>query len=204
MVRFRTYHAAAALVAAASACPVAAQVVSPAQRVDRDTQLRELPIERREIHDIPANMVRFGDPAGWSGATRLSGKQRGALAAERRRGDSRRPCASWYDWVDLKRVRANGFRLVGYSAAPVAAAGFNETQPLEAIAIETAVSTDRPQMNLPAADGIRIRPPLHGAPGPRGLMRCYSGYRLTITLEGPRGIDPYRRLGAIKGWRKPR
>lgn len=104
-------------------------------------------------------------------------------------------CGSFYDTVDLREAFRRGFRLSRYEALPFDASerASAEDPVLEAVLIDAA-GTDVGS-DLPRATGIRIRPPVVAGRsiGPR---RCTAGYRLTITLIGPTGIDPF---GYLRG-----
>ena len=58
---------------------------------------------------------------------------------------------------------------------------------------------------LDAADQVRIRPPLFRGSGANMPMAgCWSGYRLTIILEGPIGVDPFGPVFSRPDHRKDR
>jgi len=100
------------------------------------------------------------------------------------------PCGVFYDMVDLSMALARGFHLAGYSAdaLPQGSDRADEMPVLEAIAIDAAgndATTD-----LPSAIAIRIRPPVVTLRAEAG-MTCGSAYRLSMTLEGPAGIEPF-------------
>lgn len=149
--------------------------------------------ERREVFDIPAQIVEFAAPALWSPPlTHIPGAPRSALVVERTRGPAQQTCSAFIDRIHLRGAKLNGFRLVAYSAEPMGPrSGHVLQQPLEAIA--TQITTpDTSTSDLPSADQIRIRPPIYVRQ--QGTNRsCWSRYRLSITLEGPRNVaDPFK------------
>lgn len=153
------------------------------------------PQERKKILDIPATEVDLAVPHLWSNPVRRISVNYppSALAVERTRTAVPQACPEFFDRVYLRTVRLNGFRLVGYEAVPLTPRPAHTLQkPLEAIATKLG-SPDLSTMDLPAADQIRIRPPLY-VMQEGSNQRCWSGYRLTITLEGPVGGDPFKRI----------
>lgn len=153
------------------------------------------PQERKKVLDIPATEVELAVPHLWSNPVRRISVNYppSALAVERTRTAVPQACPEFFDRVYLRTAKLNGFRLVGYEAVPLTPRPAHALQkPLEAIAVKLG-SPDVSTMDLPAADQIRIRPPLYVMMEGTN-QRCWSGYRLTITLEGPVGGDPFRRI----------
>ncbi|MGY4396214.1 hypothetical protein ACVWZA_001387 [Sphingomonas sp. UYAg733] len=188
-------------IAAAAQTRIDPRLIRKSPQIDiSKTPLQTLLRERREVYDIPADMVQLGNPpGGWSFhqivKTVGTALPKSALRVEYRRTYTPKQCESWYDRVDLKRMRARGFRLVGYSAEPLDLPGYPIRKPLEAIAVNSRVDANQYTSNLTTADQIRIRPPTMayepgGPPGGPGTFVCYSGYRLSITVEGPKNLDP--------------
>ena len=159
--------------------------------------------ERKQVFDIPRRMLTLASPPSWTAPASDSSSPSSALAIQRTRPMMPTPCATFYDYVDLTVPRRNGFRLVAYDVQEVPPpSGYTRRSPVEALAIDTS-TRDTPTGDLPAAGQIRIRPPLHV----RTILQmsgCSSRYRLSMTLEGPRGMDPFAGARGVGGWRDRR
>ena len=148
--------------------------------------------ERKQVFDWVDRDLILATPSHWSRPSRdiAARYPKSALAVERTRRQMPATCTTFYDRIDLKMARTRGFRLVGFEAEPlVPPPGHAMTSPVEAIAVNTAQG-DVYTAALLDADQIRIRPPLFAKQAWR-TNTCWSGYRLTVTLEGPRGASPF-------------
>ena len=96
------------------------------------------------------------------------------------------------EWIriDLTAIRRRGFTIAAFSAEPLTPRyGHTLQSPVEAIAVNSHEG-DVYTAFLDKADQIRIRPPLF-VKQDGASNTCWSGYRLTVTLEGPVGVDPF-------------
>ncbi|ATY31156.1 hypothetical protein [Sphingomonas psychrotolerans] len=155
-------------------------------------RLPSVELERKEVFDWVDRDLTLAMPQFWSRPVRDIARNysKSALAVERVRSRVGSACAPFYDRIDLTMVRLRRFRLVGYNIEPLPPRyGQVQTSPAEAIAVNTRVG-DVFSASLMDANQIRIRPPLfvkqEGA-----LNTCWSGYWLTVTLEGPKGASPF-------------
>lgn len=106
------------------------------------------------------------------------------------RGSDDRACGTLYDMIDLAVVRRDHFRLVGFDVEAVLMPG-DALQTLEKrITIEVSLG-GMPTFDLYRAGQVRIRPPVLVNTARR--IACLSRYRVSMTLEGPRGCRPLRR-----------
>lgn len=155
-------------------------------------------LERKEVFDWPDRDLTLAMPQYWSRPSRDIARNHppSALAVERVRSLVGTSCTPFYDRLDLTMVRKRRFKLVGYRIDPLPPRfGHVLISPAEAISVNTNAG-DVFKASLPDANQIRIRPPLfvkqEGA-----LNTCWSGYRLSVTLEGPKGESPFG------GYRRP-
>lgn len=160
--------------------------------IDIATTPLERKTERKPVHDWPDRDLTLATPQYWSNPSRgiALNHPPSALAVERVRSPAAAPCATFHDRIDLTAVRKRGFTLVAFNAEPLPPRhGHTLQSPVEAIAVDSREG-DVYTAFLDRADRIRIRPPLFVRQD-GGLSTCWSGYRLTVTLEGPAGVDPF-------------
>ena len=156
---------------------------------------RRLPlmVERKQVFDIPLSIVTLARPESWTPPATDPTTTPSALHVARVRPSLDTPCEPFIDYIDLVGVRRNNFRLVGYDVESMPPPpGYTLQSPAEGVAVDTS-TRDTPTSDLPRAGQLRIRPPVHvgRVPSPQA---CISRYRVSITLEGPRGADPFAGL----------
>lgn len=166
----------------------AVRSLDPNSQVEPAISRMPLMLERKPVFDIPPSIVRFARPASWTPAMTRQAAPRSALRVSRMRPATNATCGTFYDTIDLIAVRRNNFRLVGFDVEALPVPGFALQSPAEGLAIDTS-TRDTPTFDLPRAGQIRIRPPIHASIKQPGA--CVSRYRVSITLEGPRGADPF-------------
>lgn len=150
---------------------------------------------RRQVYNWPSQDLMLANPAGWSSPSPpiSADGPPSALAIVRMDGPCDTAVAAFEDRIDLTRVRANGFTLVAFEAVPLRTGpGLIPLSPLEAVAVESRAG-DAATAFPERADRIDIRPPLFRRQpvNPATIGGCWSGYRLSVTLEGPWGVDPF-------------
>lgn len=150
---------------------------------------------RRPVYNRPDWDLMLAGPASWSPPSLpiAADTPPSALAIVRMNGPCDVAIAAFQDRIDLTRVRQNGFVLVAFEAVPLRSGpGLIPLSPVEAIAVDSGKG-DVSTAFLDRADQIHIRPPLfrRSPVNPAAMGGCWSGYRLSVTLEGPLGVDPF-------------
>ena len=162
---------------------------------------------RRQIDNWPDRQASFANPRSWTAPQRATAANipPSALAITRTAAICNSTDMPFYDRLDLALPRKRGFTLVAFEAEPLnPELAATLMVPVEAIAVDSD-SGDESTAFLDAADQVRIRPPLFRRWGANMPMAdCWSGYRLTITLEGPIGVDPFGPVFSRPDHRKDR
>ena len=166
--------------------PIGKSAASPA--LSGNSQFTKQLKKRITLDHLPAELVTFAAPPGWSFALAMFAPTPSTLAVSRSAQLPVSRCPSpFYDRIDLTRAITRGFRIVSWTGAPVAKKTEIPEVSMEIVATDAAGNdvSSRPS----DATGIRVRPPLYTYQYP-GNKGCISSYYLNITLEGPIGIDP--------------
>lgn len=150
---------------------------------------------RRQVYNWPDLDLVLARPPSWGPPSPpiAADTPPSALAIVRMEGPCDVAIAAFQDRIDLTRVRQNGFVLVAFEAVPLRTGpGLIPLSPVEAIAVDSRegdVFAAFPER----ADQIHIRPPLfrRSPVNPAAMGGCWSGYRVSVTLEGPLGVDPF-------------
>lgn len=150
---------------------------------------------RRQVYNWPDQDLTLARPPSWSPPSPpiAADTPPSALAIVRTEGPCDAEIAAFQDRIDLMRVRQNGFVLVAFEAVPLRTGpGLIPLSPVEAIAADSREG-DVSTAFLDRAEQIHIRPPLfrRSPVNPATMGGCWSGYRLSVTLEGPLGVDPF-------------
>lgn len=171
----------------------AVSVLYPGSQAGTATDHNSLMLERNPVFDIPSAMVRLARPPSWSPALIGPTASQSAVYVSRTRlaTATTGECETFYDTIDLTAVRHNDFRLVGFDVEGVPMPGYALQTPAEGLAIDAAPG-GMPTYDLYRAGQIRIRPPVFVNTTRR--IACLSRYRVSMTLEGPHGADPFAGL----------
>lgn len=143
------------------------------------------------LENLPQEMIKMHTGDGWLEPKRTPGPRVGVTRTAAPYQNCRQPS----DSIDLRRARMNGFSVVSYSL---------EEAPGPPGYKQAAATNIRPYrrdkerlLNAKSNDEIDV---INISPGPwvvdvpmrGGLQRmgCQATWQLTITMKGPRGIDP--------------
>lgn len=164
--------------------PVPSPQVHPAPRPQAEILLR----------DLPDDMLNIAQDADWPDPRRNQG-----ILGVYRRGLPMRLCRQPSDSIDLRRIRAHGFRVVGYKLNDglgpegYKIAGYSNVR----IYRYPSPSSDRlVNANTPSEiDRISVTPQVwvldQSVRGKTQRMGCASTWGLEIRVVGPKGVNPY-------------
>lgn len=146
------------------------------------------------LRDLPDDMLRIAQDPDWPDTQRNPG-----ILGVTRRGKKFGLCRPPSDSIDLRRIRANGFRVVGYSLrdgfgpSGYTVAGHSNVRPYKYI----SPNSDRLENahNPAEIERINVTPIVWVLDiyvgSSRQRMACASTWGLEIRVIGPKGINPY-------------
>ena len=146
------------------------------------------------LQDMPADMLTFSGEGGWMPAQRAPGRLPGSV----RTNPPGRPCYGVQDKIDLGRVRANGYTVVGHDVSGDAGPrGWKRLSHTVIRPFKRSGPTRLLNAHNPAEiDVIAVSPAVWVLDVPvRGKvqrMACSAKWTMTVRVIGPQGSDPYR------------
>lgn len=147
--------------------------------------------EESILTDMPRDMILLGEWNGWwpgdFAQGRLPGRKYSAPAPGR--------CRIWHDYIDLARVRANGFRVSSYQLIPaMPQSGYLPVNSQFVTPLKTEHGRYLNAHDLAEIDRLDITPqgstPDAKAKG-NARFACLATWQLAIHVRGPKGVDPY-------------
>lgn len=143
------------------------------------------------LENLPQEMVKMHTGDGWLEPKRTPGPRVGVTRTGAQGGNCRQPS----DSLDLRRARMNGFSVVSYSLEEAPGPkGYRQAASTNVRAYRRNKERLLNATSNAEIDVINISPGpwVVDVPGRGGMIRigCQATWQLTITMKGPRGIDP--------------